>query len=143
MGCYECGSPEGNEARLCKTCNEKRNESQGDRVELLAPRVKEIPPAQLTLQQWVLAGVGSISIITALIWVLGTRPPTAQDPTASAGQKAYARCILKFSDKIAGEAAKGQLEAGEVSTVSTCTAMKEECDKEPTGDMCVLMLQGL
>ena len=74
MSCYECGAPEGNEAKLCPACNKKRFESHSDFVEQIAPRVKTLPPATLNHQQKILAAVAIALLSGVAVWALAVLP---------------------------------------------------------------------
>ena len=148
MACYACGSPDGNEARLCAACNLKRIEEQSARVEQLAPRLADIESAQLTNQQKILAGIGSALLAFGLWWLLSPKsppPPPAKPVEISMIDKAYFRCqqLRTGSTSAANLAAPDTDTLAYLKELPDCDVIVSECRKAPTGEVCTAAAKGL
>lgn len=101
MACYGCGSPEGNDAKLCPDCNQKRSEEHDARIVQLSTKVEDIPPLALTQQQKILLGVGSFFLLFGIWWLFAPAPAAAPIaapsavPTASPLEVAMSGCLRK------------------------------------------------
>lgn len=81
MGCYGCGSSEGDCSRLCPPCNERR------RAERSTPRFEsEVPPSPLGGGNFNALGLGAIAVVSiAMIffYLRSSGMPTVEDCEAS------------------------------------------------------------
>ena len=129
MSCYKCGAPEGNEARLCPTCNSKRNTDQEANIELIAPRFNDVEVASLTPQQKKLALIGSGLFIIGVFWLL---IPSHKETNVEFAEKIFKSCSLIKSStvKIASNDLSVMIAATE------CETIKELCTTQPTHLTC-------
>ncbi len=142
MSCYGCGSPEGNEARLCAACNAKRFTDETAFIEQIAPRLDDVPSAELTKDQKILAGVGTTLLALGLWWILAPAPPAPLPPPEvvipAPVLEAFASCVTKrTADKPSDPEEQGaQLREASAS----CEPIKTECLKDLESTACSALI---
>jgi hypothetical protein len=142
MSCYGCGSPEGNEARLCAVCNAKRFTDESAFIEQIAPRLEDVPTAELTKDQKILAGVGTALLAVGLWWILAPAPPPP--PPAPAAvipapvAEAFASCVSKRSADKPSDPAEQSAQLHEASV--SCEPIKTECSKDLGSTACTALI---
>lgn len=131
MNCYGCGSPEGNEARLCPACNDKRSNEHASRVQHLSRKTEDDPVPQLTYQQKVLLAVGAGLLIIGLAWLLTPASQTVE--SRSPMDDALKACVLRSLGAVSPESDPEAL----TQATSTCEAILQPCITTPDSQECV------
>ena len=129
MACYGCGSPEGNDAKLCPACNQKRFDEHHERITQLSTKSEDIPVPPLTKDQKTLLSVGSFLLIFGLWWLFApvktTEPVEVPGavPTATPLELAFTGCIRK----VLGPSDVGHDEEAVTHASDTCNTFKAPC----------------
>lgn len=138
-GCYRCGSPEGNESRLCPRCTEARIKQRGFSDDRLDPRKSR--DRELTIADFFESSFGR-ALITVFIGMMVAMhylfSPWGPGLGLSAGEQAYRRC-LKRSQKEQG--AKFDQHVDYWSTM--CAEKRSACDRNPDGAECASVISDL
>jgi|688.fasta_scaffold320085_2 hypothetical protein len=138
MACYGCGSAEGNDARLCPACNQKKFDEQNELVTQLSAKSEDFPIPPLTKEQKILLSVGSFLLLVGLWWILAPSNTTVRTdlpaaiPTASPLESAFSGCLRKFL----GPNDAGHDEEAVNHATKTCNVFKASCVVSPEGAEC-------
>jgi hypothetical protein len=138
MACYGCGSPEGNDAKLCPACNQKKIDAHHERVTQLSTKSEDIPVPPLTKEQKILLSVGSFLLLIGLWWLLAPTKSAEQAalpaavPTASPLESAFSGCLRK----VLGPSEGGHDEEAVNHASDTCNVFKAPCLVSLEGSDC-------
>ncbi|MCO6429323.1 MAG: hypothetical protein J5J00_00555 [Deltaproteobacteria bacterium] len=159
MACYQCGSPEGNEARLCPACTEKRlAQKRQDREAEMRPRrpdtyEPELPPEPYSLTQRALFAGGSSLFAGAVVWLFFF---SVYGPGwgMSRAEHAYKKCLHAVSGMNAAPKDSGNEEVDKAFAAfgeslmqglgtAVCEGLRDECSKNPDGEACSAIARAL
>jgi hypothetical protein len=129
MSCYGCGSSEGNEARLCPSCNQARRLSEEQREARLTAPVDDFSIQHLSTEQKILAGAGAGLLLLSFAWLFS---PSTEATTPLAVKGAYERCLkigMERTSEIAPEEHQKEITA-------TCDNLKAQCGDGETSPGC-------
>lgn len=142
MGCYTCGSPEGNEAKLCPACTKIRLEERGSIQPNIQYEEERSPLGTVSLK----LGMYGLILGAGLYFVCFSAkgPGFAMSPA----EHAYKRCVSKFGDgakwKLPDDKI-GQAFAGALGNMGRelCDGIRKECQNNPNGDKCQQFLRAI
>jgi len=150
-GCYKCGSPEGNQARLCPTCAQAR---KAERQAVMAPR----EPVEQTSLASEYSGMlhhpyvqaGGVAALTGLLFYFLLFSVYGPGWGMSRGDFIYKKCMHKLGSGLAGMNPKGDSDAekamanfGQIFAqglaTEVCQKMKDECGKDASNPICAAL----
>ena len=143
MSCYACGSPEGNDAKLCPDCNQRKTDEHHARIAQLSTKSEDIPAPPLTQQQKTLLIVGSFLLLFGIWWLFSPKTAAIQSSSTSASsapssvEAAFSACLRKL---LGPEGGMSDEEATHNAT-ETCTAFKAPCVSSIESPDCQLFVK--